>query len=547
MKNITGTLFFIAALAAFAGCNTDPGPDSISSHTGGEGGGSGTISNCTTVCHIPGGTLGPDPLATNGTGTAGKHVAHVASRGLACTKCHYQYDIKPEHFNGIVNSKGVGQAPVYFDATNPTGVWSFTTPSGPGTCSSTICHQNLTPDWYGTAVPAQDPVCSNCHSTSINLRRTVMGAAGDFATNPSVTSSHVAGGGDPSSGQCTVCHDQSLHMSGTVRLSHADTGTRIDYDPVNPATLELFCLSCHDADGALATALTASALSPFNDGTTLGAIPYMASTTVASSWNGSSMHRSRGLTCAGTGSPNTGCHGRNGAINAHGSITKGLLTNAMNFQIPLVDQATYLADPLGTSYSYDNYRLCFDCHAAYPAVAKETVLGYRQGGAFDLPTVAPTPYFTIAIQSRFRDRYINDPANYPAYWSGINQPYNDIITTFGQPNLPLHNYHLLGFMATFPSPTSPNILSWKYRGDPAAVGRITCMTCHSIHGNAVATIRGTYQELGLQSLGLGPGLGQDDYVTFTNTTALSSFPTNCSTACHGPQGPTSYWHTPSGE
>jgi hypothetical protein len=144
----------------------------------------------------------------------------------------------------------------------------------PGTCSSTVCNRSLSPDWYGTATVTLDTVCSNCHAAPIGtVRRQIMGTAGDFATSASVTSHHVAGG-DPTPAQCTVCHDQSLRMGGTVRLTHADAGTRVDDDPANPSTLDQFCLSCHDADGALATAVTASALSPFNDGVTLGTMPH---------------------------------------------------------------------------------------------------------------------------------------------------------------------------------------------------------------------------------------------------------------------------------
>lgn len=529
MKNFILSIFFIAALAALAGCNTDPGPDSISSHAGSGG---GAITSCTTVCHIPGGTVGPDPLSTNGSGTAGKHIAHVSSRGMSCTKCHNGYAANPSHFNGVVNSKGNGPAPVFFDATNPSGVWSFTTPSGPGTCSSTICHRSLTPDWYGTAVPPQDTVCSNCHSAFINLRRAVMGAAGDFASNPSVTASHVAGGGDPSSGQCTVCHDQSLHMGGTVRLSHADTGTRIDLDPANPATLEPFCLSCHDMDGALATALTASALSPFNDGVTLGAMPYMASTTVASAWAGSSMHRSRGLTCAGTGRPGTGCHGRNGAINAHGSVNKGLLTNAMNFQIPLETQAIYSAGrSVAASYDPNNYKLCFDCHAGYPAVTKEVVFGFFSGGVYDY-FEEPTPFGSVRQGSRFRD-YAVPPFGTPSYSD----------TMWGYTYMALHNYHLIGFESRpLVTPPGINALQWKYRGDPARIGRITCTACHSVHGTVNATIRSTYEELGLTQ----SSIGADTFVTI-GTPSMISQPLNCAIDCHSLAGQTSYWNIPARE
>jgi hypothetical protein len=337
-------------------------------------------------------------------------------------------------------------------------------------------------------------------------------------------------------------------MGGTVRLSHGDTGTRIDYDPADPATLEPFCLSCHDADGALFTTTTATGLNPFNDGVTLGTMPFAAGVTIAASWNGSSTHRSRGLTCAGGGTPNTGCHGRSGAVNAHGSLNKGLLSNTMNFEIPLVTASVYSADPLGSSDYANNYNLCFDCHASYPAVAKEIVLGYRSGGVYNIQK-APSPYFTLGMQSLFRDRFISNPADFPTGWGGISQPYND--TMWGDAYLALHNYHLLGFEANAlgPDPTE-NMMQWKYRGDPARIGRITCTACHNVHGTAGATIRSTHAELGLQQDYFGVLQPGESYTTidpFVNSTLMSSFPLNCAVDCHGLMGQSFYWHTPNGE
>ena len=76
-----------------------------------------------------------------------------------------------------------------------------------------------------------------------------MGANGDFAANAAMLSHHVTGtaGSDPVSAQCLVCHELSAHMQGTVLLRNADTGATIVYDPSRAATLETFCLSCHDA------------------------------------------------------------------------------------------------------------------------------------------------------------------------------------------------------------------------------------------------------------------------------------------------------------
>jgi hypothetical protein len=283
-------------------------------------------------------------------------------------------------------------------------------------------------------------------------------------------------------------------------------------------------------------------MSPFADGSTLGAVPYAAGTTIASSWNGSSTHRTTGLlTCAGTGQPGTGCHGTistpTGAINMHGSTIRGLLTNTMNFQIPLVSLAVYSAGRASvTSYDAGNYKLCFDCHDAYPAVTKEVVLGFRMGGAYDI-FAQPTPvsFGTYSLASLFRDYYTNVS---PPYYSD---------TMWGYQYMALHNYHLLGFETdTFGAivPTGENALQWKYRGNPVWIGRITCTSCHNVHGTSVQTIRSTYESFGLTRFTSGP----DSYVTIA-TGSLTGTPSNCATNCHGPAwpNPSAYWNIPARE
>jgi len=558
MRSVLSTILLTAAITLSPGCDTKPGPDSITSHTGGSS--DGTVTSCTTVCHTPGGTIGPDPFTTGGSGTAGKHVAHVTTGGQSCDRCHYGYATNPNHFNGVINVAGIGPSPVIFDPLNslPSTSGTFTYVAGPpaeGNCSNLRCHVDgagtpTTMNWYGPDVLFILPNCSVCHSVPIGVRRQVLGAGGDFFSNASVTSHHVAGA-DPATGQCRVCHDQYHHMAGTVQLRQAATGTRVTYDPVTPATLEPFCLGCHNISGATFTfAAGGSPLNPFNDGVTLGTTPYVASTTIASSWSGSSTHRSRGVTCAGTGAPATGCHGRGGSINAHGSTVKGLLTNAMNFQIPLVTQFAYSTDPLGSSWNYANYKLCFDCHASYPLVTDRVVLGYRQTGVYD-KTNSPTPYYTLGMQSLFRDRYVGpDPL----------RPYSDTIG--GDTYLALHNYHLIGFeanaIAPIPADRDKNMLQWKYRGDPARVGRITCTACHNVHGTAAPTIRGTHQELGLERdyyfIAFGtaslPGESYTSLNPLISEATMTSYPMNCAISCHQSTSgiqTQSYWHTPNGD
>ena len=408
-------------------------------------------------------------------------------------------------------------------ATAIAALWACGSSPGPDSISS-----------HGTSPQSSSNRCS-CHAAQVGTRRPVLGASGDFAGNAAVNSHHVAGGSDPNSSQCLVCHDLSQHMQGSVLLRNADSGVTISYDPLTPSSLEPFCLSCHDADGALVSTLTATGLRPFSDGVTLGTMPYQAGTTIAQSWGGSSMHRSMGLTCLGTGAAGTGCHGRGGAINAHGSVNDGLLTNTMNFRIPLESLATYSAGRASAaSYNANNYKLCLDCHANYPAVTKEVVFGFLAGGVYDIFKEV-TSFGTTTQQSQFRD-----------FYNGTNIPfYSD--TMWGDTYLALHNYHLLGFESqAIIVPVGTNALQWKYRGDPARVGRITCTACHNVHGSVAPTVGSTYDALGLQEfvnggdvyVSLGPSLLPGDFL---------KAPMNCAVDCHGPAGMTSYWKIPGGE
>jgi len=392
----------------------------------------------------------------------------------------------------------------------------------------TACGPDEGPDALSTrTVPTSGTVleCSDCHAVALTSRRQIFGTVGDFGANPSKTSHHITGLNDPTTAQCRVCHDLSEHTLGTVALKHADSGAAIYYNPANPSSMEPFCLSCHDALGATATFVTGgSEKNPFNDGRTLGVVPNAAGDKIEGYWNNIyTVHKDNSLTCGGSGEPGTGCHGSNGIINMHGSATKGLLTKNMTFPIPP-----------DSPYDNNDFKLCFDCHDSYPAVTKEVVLGYKLGGNYDV-SWAPTPYDTSGIQSLFRDRYIASLANYPIYWGGIDQPYND--NFWGDPYTPLHNYHM--------SPTDAWMqYNWNYRGNET--GRASCTTCHNVHGTA-DTVRSTYDEFGITAF---PGIAPDEYKKLepnANYYVLDAYPIYCALPCHSIAPGTSYWHTPSDE
>jgi hypothetical protein len=280
---------------------------------------------------------------------------------------------------------------------------------------------------------------------------------------------------------------------------------------------------------------------PFNDGVTLGSGRNVAGSRIKDYWTGTNnRHKTAGaLTCAGTGIAGTGCHGNGGAINMHGSISKGLLTQNLTLGIVSAVAAS-------VPYNVD-YKLCFDCHAGYPAVSPQVVLGYRTGGNYDFTAVIPLTSYstpTATIQSLFRDQY--------NAILGTGTPfYNDMIPIpQSYAYLPLHNYHLLSVVTNTIFLPDANWLSWKYRGDAAQAGRITCVTCHNVHGTNGLSARSTFDEFGISPTPL-PGIGLDTYNTMTFTSydpnVTGSYPMNCAVDCHGNAGPTSYWNSPANE
>ncbi|HAK60031.1 MAG TPA: hypothetical protein DCO77_06550 [Nitrospiraceae bacterium] len=425
--------------------------------------------------------------------------------------------------------------------------------------------------------------CTDCHLVATATRRQIVGAQGDFGANTGNRSHHIAGSADPTTAQCEVCHDQTSHMSGVVRLKNADTGASIIYNPLDPSTLEPFCLSCHDADGASGND------SPFSDGATIGAGLYRDGKRIDVAWNTKTYgHATKGLTCLGNGSNNTGCH-----TNGHGSVNVGILSLNMTFPQP-------------DRYKESDYELCFNCHTTYPAAAKEAILGVMRGGNYDYPygprrssdpttitfddtantitrvsgsfltdsfnvgnwvntnatdvanqgpllitnitaavlTITTTagddpplidttetnktvtsyspPYYISSIQTLFRDKT----------GQGSLKPYDDDNAWwYGPPKMNLHWFHL-------------GIWTWNYR-DSIASG-ISCTACHNVHGTN-SPWGMTHEELGYQH----NTAGADQYGTMSSQSPYTAylFPLNCTIACHDGDywGTTSNWFVPADE
>lgn len=401
--------------------------------------------NCTATCHSPGSTDGsPDPMTTNGSGAAGKHSRHVTTNGFTCTKCHRDYMHQATHINGQLDTGTASVSIVQFDSTNPAGQWVNDSGVSTGSCSNLACHGASVLDWYGVGAWAL-PDCAVCHSSPLNARRAIQGLSGDFNKQ----SHHVIDYANRTteivtSNDCRVCHAMDTHMSGSIRLNDKDNaGQVITYVPGSAASLEPFCLSCHDLDGA--TESGSSIFAPFTGGNSLGLVSNVAGTSIRPSWEKQNGHRRQGLTCLGSGTAGTGCHGnyntatQTGSINAHGSDNPGLLTN--KYTLPIPDE----------TWDSTRYKLCLDCHDYYPAMHTiSQIVGVAPGGNYaqSQPFYVQWPYAIDFMATGFHD--------YLGYT--FDRQFN------------LHLYHMTTSSAM-----------WNYRGGPSS-GVATCVACHNVHG-----------------------------------------------------------------
>ncbi|MFV1957905.1 MAG: cytochrome c3 family protein [Planctomycetota bacterium] len=180
--------------------------------------------------------------------------------------------------------------------------------------------------------------CTGCHAvaqdngdgTPAGGRRAVVG---EFAR----ASHHVST--DVTNDDCVVCHDQSAHRQGQVRLRNVDDDSKVivlEGDPTTDADeaarLEPFCLACHDKGGA-------GGIAPFSDGTLPPVID-------ATAWKDAS-HRTQALTCFGDGAT-SGCHDT-----GHGSKKRMLLAPAGAGQ-----------DAIDGDSLREEEGMCYTCHDA---------------------------------------------------------------------------------------------------------------------------------------------------------------------------------------
>ena len=184
--------------------------------------------------------------------------------------------------------------------------------------------------------------CVGCHAQAQGTRRAVAGASGDF-----VRPSHHANA-TVTDADCQLCHDQSQHMAGKVRLLNVDISSTVyALDGTNdPADYESFCLSCHDSNGAKGDT------SPFSDNVNMAGTSLQINITA---WNSASHN-----TSANVGSC-INCHD-----NGHGS-NKAKLLAPWNY--------VSAGSPTADLMKQEEY-FCYECHKSGGVAATNIMTNY---------------------------------------------------------------------------------------------------------------------------------------------------------------------------
>jgi predicted CXXCH cytochrome family protein len=199
--------------------------------------------------------------------------------------------------------------------------------------------------------------CTACHNTVRGTRRIIVSEFDrtshhiDWALLPNGLAADSIPDAD-----CQVCHDQSQHQLGNVRLWDVDdpgntaASVVLTGDPSSSSTeaakLTTFCLTCHDADGANGDT------SPFSEGVSVPVVD-------ATAWSSSSHNGAAAIAgCFGDGA--FGCH-----ASGHGSEKQKLLAPS-----GVAATAPALAE--------EEEGFCLNCHDSDGPASTDLATAYNQ-------------------------------------------------------------------------------------------------------------------------------------------------------------------------
>ena len=534
----------------------------------------------------------------------------MTHEGFGCKTCHYTHNPDKSNILMIRNNitTGSGTQTVVFTANSAPGNYADGSAPFNGICE--VCHTNT--DHYsntsgGTSDARHNPATQNCvdchpHNTAFSPvtdcfechkavtdkvgvgppggRRQIvdnsgngLGTGGDFKR----TSHHVSGS-IPSVADCIKCHYMGDHMRGTVKLLDPDLGylSVITYDPVNKASIESFCLKCHDSNGANGST------QPFSDNITVPVVD-------ATMWNTSSHKGS--LTCLdchdnGHGSnksviigpynytgPGTGtdlmneeegfcltCHGASGSATVKVHLAFSSYTNTTTNFYKHDPTATYRihdsGESGGGSFGGANRHVeCVDCHNPHSAkagTATAPVLLPTMTGAKGVEPIysgpgAPTGFTWMAsvtaeyqVCYKCHSSYTTLPSYLPGGWNSSTLIADGLkkLTTGGtngqiadsRDMAREYNPNNQSFHPVMAAGKNLNINASSFQTGWTFTSRVYCTSCHNNSNSSTAGHgRGPHGSANLHLLDKGTG-GSSNYKTVHNE--VTAVTTAVCTKCH---------------
>ncbi|MCP4757483.1 MAG: CxxxxCH/CxxCH domain-containing protein, partial [Proteobacteria bacterium] len=162
---------------------------------------------CST-CHVSGSLI--NPLATNGSGTDGKHGVHVSDRSIACTVCHDEYYENANHIDGEFGQTGSPEeAAIFVEFDVSADFVGFDVSAGfvsaDDKCSNISCHGGSDAEWYSASTG-----CVDCHADGTSYDPLVTGGE----TTAGKHNAHYF----ERNIECEICHNdyktQGTHFDG---------------------------------------------------------------------------------------------------------------------------------------------------------------------------------------------------------------------------------------------------------------------------------------------------------------------------------------------
>ena len=423
----------------------------------------------------------------------------VSHEGLSCTTCHYAHETGSNNILLVrdnITTPTLGIKSVVFTGNATAANYGDGTAPFNGVCE--VCHTTAVDHYQASSGGTSDArhlpspqKCVNCHPHNQGFsaqtdcfachnavtdkpgigpaggRRQIVdnlgngtGTGGDFKR----TSHHFLGS-IPTINDCLLCHYMGDHKKGTVKLLDPDQGylSVITYDPANKASVDNFCLNCHDANGA------GGDVTPFSDNVSVPVVD-------KNMWLASA-HKGKPYGCMD-------CHD-----NGHGSNKRNML-----------GPWNYAGAGTGTDLTNEEEGFCLTCHGSGGAATVQVHL------AFSSYTNTATNFYKHDVAATYRKH--TDGETGGAVFGGTNRHvecvdcHNPHFTKAGTATAPTLLPTLTGVEGvepTYAGAGAPTGFTWM---TAATAEYQVCYKCHSSYTTLPTYLPGGWNSAALQADGL---------------------------------------------